>query len=220
MGKHWKLWLAGTVVFVLSAVVAEIQELLVVAALVGLIPLLDWVLSKNRPTGDILHVMLFVSLVLAAELFAAKFFSALAAATCFVALTFVALRVAWHVSSREYQHAPFFLYTLGIVASQVLGFANVYLRHGLIAGDGNPVRSFEVSVYFSLVTWTTLGYGDFQPTPEVRLPAAMEAMLGYIVMGAFLALAFQKLNSNSAKPKDDSTAKDAPIAVPSDGPSL
>lgn len=33
-------------------------------------------------------------------------------------------------------------------------------------------------LYFSVVTWTTLGYGDVVPTPALRPIAALEAMVG------------------------------------------
>ncbi len=39
------------------------------------------------------------------------------------------------------------------------------------------------SLYFSIVTWTTLGYGDFQPKPALRLLAAMQAVYGYLFLG-------------------------------------
>jgi hypothetical protein len=38
--------------------------------------------------------------------------------------------------------------------------------------------SFLDYMYFSTVTFTTLGYGDFRPCEHARLYAAAEAMLG------------------------------------------
>lgn len=44
-----------------------------------------------------------------------------------------------------------------------------------------------VSLYFSIVTWTTLGYGDYIPTEAVQLFAAFEALLGTIFLPIVLA---------------------------------
>ncbi|WP_170576350.1 potassium channel family protein [Ruegeria atlantica] len=44
-------------------------------------------------------------------------------------------------------------------------------------------RDFTTSLYFSIVTFTTLGYGDMQPIPGMRIIAALEAVLGYLFLG-------------------------------------
>ncbi len=41
---------------------------------------------------------------------------------------------------------------------------------------------FPAAMYFSAVTWTTLGYGDFRPLPEWRAITACEAFMGYLFM--------------------------------------
>ena len=45
---------------------------------------------------------------------------------------------------------------------------------------------FRSALYFSLVTFTTLGYGDIVPNPQFRLIAASEAILGLLLVGLFL----------------------------------
>lgn len=45
--------------------------------------------------------------------------------------------------------------------------------------DAQPCSNF----YLSIVTFTTLGFGDFQPQPFMRLYTAGEAVLGYIFLG-------------------------------------
>ena len=64
--------------------------------------------------------------------------------------------------------------------------AFVYQSAGL-EGPVNAGRStaFPDALYFSLVTFTTLGYGDFSPTADIRLPASLQTLTGY----AYLALA-------------------------------
>ena len=54
-------------------------------------------------------------------------------------------------------------------------------------GNGYEVTSFDY-YYFSMVTWTTLGYGDFHPVNELQFVAAFEAFMGFIYMGILIAL--------------------------------
>ena len=51
------------------------------------------------------------------------------------------------------------------------------------------VGTFRTGFYFSIVTFTTLGYGDMQPRPEMRLYAAFEALLGYLYLGLIVGSA-------------------------------
>jgi ion channel len=47
--------------------------------------------------------------------------------------------------------------------------------------------SLESAVYFSTVTFSTLGYGDITPTADWRVFAALEAMNGFILIGWSIA---------------------------------
>lgn len=75
-------------------------------------------------------------------------------------------------------------------------FAGFYKSLGLMTGGHAVVPSYATALYFSIVTWTTLGYGDYTPTASVQLVAAAEAMMGYvfsgILIGALLSQ-FEKL---------------------------
>ncbi len=66
-------------------------------------------------------------------------------------------------------------------------FSNIYVEHG-ITSDGEVTHDQYNALYFSMVTWTTLGYGDFQPTPDARFWASFEALLGYVFMGILVGL--------------------------------
>ncbi|MCW7755239.1 ion channel [Desulfobotulus sp. H1] len=62
---------------------------------------------------------------------------------------------------------------------------NYYFRVELF-GDG-VICSFLDSVYFTLVTLTTLGYGDISPTTQLgKLVVAVEVTLGIVVISLFL----------------------------------
>jgi hypothetical protein len=79
----------------------------------------------------------------------------------------------------------------------IYAYAKLYEQRGLYL-NGEIVHSFSDSLYFSIVTWTTLGYGDFQATESIRLWAASEAMFGYIFM-AILIAAFMSLFTYESK---------------------
>ena len=75
-----------------------------------------------------------------------------------------------------------------------LGFTDGTLPNQCVsAGDDacQPVMEddFWTAVYFSTVTFTTLGYGDYRPSPDARPVAALQAVLGYIYLGLLVATA-------------------------------
>lgn len=63
-----------------------------------------------------------------------------------------------------------------IITAEVWLWAGVYVWLGAFT-------EFETSLYFSVVTFSTLGYGDVVPNPEWRLMAAMEAVNGFLLVG-------------------------------------
>jgi len=75
-------------------------------------------------------------------------------------------------------------------------FAAIYSVFGLCIGEcmgTNPTVIYESysSTYFSIVSWTTLGYGDYQPVGWMRAVAAIEALFGYIFMGIIVGFSAQ-----------------------------
>jgi hypothetical protein len=82
-----------------------------------------------------------------------------------------------------------FLILISFLPYSIVWFALFYTDNGLLYGE-DTIKDFGSSLYFSLVTWTTLGYGDFQPLPNIRLWAATQAMFGYTFMAIFIALLF------------------------------
>jgi hypothetical protein len=72
----------------------------------------------------------------------------------------------------------------------ILLFAQTYRANGIYDSRTKQckVTSFSDTLYFSIVTWTTLGYGDFQPEPGSRIYASIEALIGYIYMGLYVGV--------------------------------
>jgi hypothetical protein len=85
----------------------------------------------------------------------------------------------------------FFKYTTGygekphraLLCSGLIIFSYSFLYYIF---DCLTKNSFHNSLYFSIVTFTTLGYGDIAPAENFRLLAASEAFLGLIFSGLFL----------------------------------
>ena len=65
-----------------------------------------------------------------------------------------------------------------------------YKQSGIIGSDGIVVYSFRDSLYFSITTWTTLGYGDFAPIADMRLVTSIQAMTGLITFPVGFSLAW------------------------------
>lgn len=73
----------------------------------------------------------------------------------------------------------------------VFGFAVLYLGTASIGNRGIPVAGRLNALYFSVVTVTTLGYGDMTPLDATgRILTATETIVGFVlvvlVMGSFL----------------------------------
>jgi hypothetical protein len=74
----------------------------------------------------------------------------------------------------------------------IFGFGVTYHRSKGIMHSGGDFEVKDLDYYyFSIVTWTTLGYGDFKPSESLRFVAALEAFMGFIYMGLFLALVWK-----------------------------
>lgn len=57
-----------------------------------------------------------------------------------------------------------------------------------LASSGVRSESLLDALYFSVVTWTTLGYGDFIPMPEARYIVVVEAIMGYVMMALLISV--------------------------------
>ena len=65
-----------------------------------------------------------------------------------------------------------------------------YAAHGIICTVDNELEtsvSFWTALYFSSVTTSTLGYGDFAPVGASRIIATVQAFLGMVIIGAIIS---------------------------------
>lgn len=74
----------------------------------------------------------------------------------------------------------------------MLFFAMLYHIMPEQAFGGPGITSFLDALYFSTVTFTTLGYGDIVPTGEVRLLCALEAVMGSVFIAVLVGLVFRQ----------------------------
>lgn len=76
------------------------------------------------------------------------------------------------------------------IASIIVAFGYLYHSIGLVDSLRKD-RLFPTiwdGIYFSVITLTTVGYGDITPTLESRSIAAFEALTGYVVMGLLISI--------------------------------
>ncbi len=66
--------------------------------------------------------------------------------------------------------------TLAVLTVEVWLWAIVHFAIGSFA-------DFETALYFSVVSFSTLGYGDVIPPPEWRIFAALEGINGFLLIG-------------------------------------
>lgn len=66
----------------------------------------------------------------------------------------------------------------------------------------DAIQSLEEALYFSIVTFTTLGYGDVTLSDQYRLLASIEAANGIIIFGWSTAITMTVVQRFFMKPKD------------------
>ena len=93
--------------------------------------------------------------------------------------------IASLINAKELRWLSVFIVVLQTMVS-ILACASIYRAEGLYSGGEVVFPDAWTAIYFSIVTWTTLGYGDYAPTPDVRLFASLEAMMGYVMLGVLV----------------------------------
>jgi len=92
-----------------------------------------------------------------------------------VAMAILAALVAHLVESMIFAASWYFVDHVGVG----------YLRGG---------HSFEDMLYFSLITYTSLGYGDIVPLGDARLLAGVESLVGLVMIGWTASFTYLEMN--------------------------
>lgn len=125
-----------------------------------------------------------------------------------VAMNFVVviLIVIAYIYSLRDIHFKKYTYNTKIVYSSLYAFTGIHtiislfamiaFDYGIRSGGETILPTLSQSYYFSIVTFTTLGYGDFSPHKDLILVFALEGLIGYmffaLIMGMITALLLQK----------------------------
>jgi Mn2+/Fe2+ NRAMP family transporter len=116
---------------------------------------------KEFATGNVLSYMLLCIIALYLCIYSKNW----AFASTFAIFSTLSLIVLMFNAENSYQRIQAFLFYLSSLILIVYGFA----------------------IYFSIITWTTVGYGDIHPSKESRPWAAAEALVGYVYMSLLIA---------------------------------
>ena len=100
--------------------------------------------------------------------------------------------VTFATDTEQGRNRIFFSKMLLSAVLTTLTYASAYRVLGLSNGE-TVVHDPVISLYFSIITWTTVGYGDFYPTAEGRLIAATEGLLGYVYMAVIVGVTLHLL---------------------------
>ncbi len=65
--------------------------------------------------------------------------------------------------------------------------------------DIHAIKTFEEAVYFSLITYTTVGYGDITLGPTWRIVGGFEAMNGILLIGWTTAMFYSVVQNVTQK---------------------
>ncbi len=91
-------------------------------------------------------------------------------------------------------------FSLGLILTFALLYALAGVQHNGEMVGFRPTQSLSQNlfrllecIYFSVVTFTTLGYGDFTPHGLSRLLAALEAFMGSFTMALFVVVFVKKM---------------------------
>ena len=81
----------------------------------------------------------------------------------------------------------------------IFGYAFIYdVFNGIYNGIAYNIASYNPNffeaLYFSIVTFTTLGFGDFAPKPLFQLFASLEALFGAIFIALFIFVFARKMS--------------------------
>ncbi|MBL0702044.1 MAG: pentapeptide repeat-containing protein, partial [Desulfosarcina sp.] len=66
----------------------------------------------------------------------------------------------------------------------------------LLKEPAMALQDLETAFYMSVVTFTTLGYGDTHPIGTTRIIAAFEALIGFFVYSSFVATFLKRLSED------------------------
>lgn len=107
------------------------------------------------------------------------------------------IRVVLRGPEQLWPHVGLLLVELGVL---LLAFALMHQEIGIVdtTRPGNPVtHDLWSSLYFSIITFTTVGFGDFYPVGAGRALAALQGLTGYLILGSLASTVASMLSPYS-----------------------
>jgi uncharacterized protein YjbI with pentapeptide repeats len=130
--------------------------------------------------------------------------------TCWNNLSHYATRAVWWLSNLICHHGENPGRLLGVMGLLIVMFAVVHAHYGIQGHEGRPnigpglyfgmpdmesITRFWHAIYFSVVTFTSLGYGDYSPRNEMgQICACAEAFIGVILIAVFVGCMIRKIS--------------------------
>ena len=122
--------------------------------------------------------------------------------------TFVKWLYRWFLTVFGYGESPATFLAMSVITVTVFAFLFMFtgfeystlettVRRSMVFSlDELPgtIEDFMTSLYFSIVTFTTLGYGDAHPVKVTRFLASTEALLGFVFYSSFVASFIKRLS--------------------------
>jgi hypothetical protein len=124
------------------------------------------------------------------------------------------IAIVWHLSRRMALSVETFLGAVCVYLLIAQLFATLFSLTALIAGQPFFVQTSHPSaidyIYFSFVTITTVGYGDFTSAlPVGKMMAMTEAVFGQLYLITVVSLVVQNLGARRQQQRDSGKEPDA-----------
>lgn len=146
------------------------------------------------------RIALFVIILLFAEYHLTQAYPIPVLITSVIALVCVFVSIVFFLSvvlaipfltSENFKPDPIRLFSDALIsiALSIFAFGIMYRWLGIVPPANELVSRFD-HYYFSAVTFSTLGFGDFRPHENARLAAAAQALIGNLHLGIIVGAAF------------------------------
>ena len=113
----------------------------------------------------------------------------------------VAAALNSHRFFQRHENLLYFIVYSSISFIFIVAFAMAYAEYGMKI-EGGPSYSIDDALYLSVITWTTIGYGDISPLGEGRNYAMIEGLISHVYMALLIAKIITLINPRARQEND------------------